>query len=161
MKDNIKNKTCCFTGHRIMTDNHIIVKEKLKTEILKLINNGVCYFGTGGAIGFDTIAALTILELRQTYTHIKLILVLPCPEQDKYWNDKDKRIYAKIKEQADKITFISNHYTKQCMFIRNRWLVDNSGYCITYCNSSIGGTAYTVKYALSKNVKIINLCELL
>lgn len=154
----MKIYTCCFTGHRKITDREcLVIKERLVKEIVDLINIGVRYFGSGGALGFDTIAALTVLKLKQKYPHIRLIMVLPCLEQDKYWSDYDKIIYNDILKKADKVTYISEKYNKDCMFIRNRWLVDSSSYCIAYCNKNSGGTAYTVKYAACRGVKLINL----
>lgn len=77
----MKEKTCCFTGHRLLPKAEIpIIKTELKKAIIELINDGVVYFGTGGALGFDTIAAQTILNLKVDYPQIKLILVLPCKD---------------------------------------------------------------------------------
>ncbi len=74
----MKTKTCCFTGHREIKESIQKVVEVLEIELDKLIENGYCYFGAGGALGFDTIAAQTVLHLREQYPHVKLILVLPC-----------------------------------------------------------------------------------
>lgn len=77
-----RERTCCFTGHREIPflKRHHIAK-LLKQEVVKLIESGVIYFGAGGALGFDTMAAQTILSLRAQYPEIKLILVLPCESQ--------------------------------------------------------------------------------
>lgn len=156
------NKTCCFTGHRRIDDkDKEAIKAKLKTAIILLIENGVLYFGAGGALGFDTLAAMTVLELKKDYPDIKLILVLPCKNQTLYWsNKKDIEIYNYIKERADKIVYTSEFYESGCMFKRNRHLVDNSKYCICYFNfnnRTNGGTAYTVNYAEKQGRVIINL----
>lgn len=80
-----RNQVCCFTGHRhIPEEDYEILKQRLQQEIERLIANDVYYFGAGGALGFDTLTALTVLELKKQYPFIKLILVLPCPEQAKY-----------------------------------------------------------------------------
>jgi len=71
----MKTKTCCFTGHRIIDENQTALTHKLKNTIVELIENGVIYYGCGGAIGFDTIAALTVLELKKEYSQIKRILI--------------------------------------------------------------------------------------
>ena len=128
-----KTITACFTGHRDIPEfEKMIVKKRLKKEIEKLIEKGVIYFGNGGAVGFDSISALTVIELRERYPQIKLIMVLPCKEQDRKWSEKDKATYAYILENADKITYTSEHYYKGCMHVRNRRLVDFSKYCIAY-----------------------------
>jgi len=131
------------------------VKKNLKKVVMSLIEQGYCFFGAGGALGFDTIAAQTILDLKQDYPRIKLILVLPCPSQADRWREKDKTIYEEIKAKADKVVYIAQEYTRDCMFARNRHLVDNSSVCICYLTEQSGGTAYTVKYALKKGLKAI------
>ena len=45
--------------------------------------------------GFDTMAALSVLKLREEFPQIKLILVLPHPEQAKSWTDENKKYTAK------------------------------------------------------------------
>ena len=87
---------------------------------------------------------------------IKLILVLPCKNQTYNWNAEDIKIYEDIKSRCDKYVYISENYTRDCMFKRNRHLVDNSGICVCYKTRDSGGTAYTVRYAEEKNLEIIN-----
>lgn len=124
-----------------------------------LIEYGYCFFAAGGALGFDTIAAQTVLELKKQHPQIKLILVLPCLSQTKSWSDTDKQIYEQIKGQADKVVYTSQEYTQGCMHKRNRHLVDNSSVCVCYLSKTSGGTAYTVEYARSKGLRIINIAE--
>lgn len=156
----MRNEICCFSGHRkIPLDQYDIIADRLKKEIIILIDKGVRYFGAGGAWGFDTMAAETVLKLREDYPQIKLILVLPCKNQAEKWKPRDVLIYNKIKRRCDKIVYISDNYTEGCMLKRNRHLVDNSDYCVCYLTSSVGGTAYTVRYAEKKKLKIINLAK--
>ena len=154
----MKEKTCCFTGHREIPErDYNLLKQKTKNAIVALIGKGVIYFGAGGARGFDTIAAETVLELKNDYPQIKLILVLPCPDQTKGWKEDDIRKYNIIKENADKVVFTADHYFNGCMHVRNRHLVDNSGYCICYLTKENGGTAFTVNYAKTKGLEIHNV----
>lgn len=153
-------KTCCFTGHRqIPFNQYNDIQKLLERIIIYLIEKGVCYFGTGGALGFDTMAALTILKLKEKYPHIKLILVLPCENQTYKWQQKDIDIYENIKSKCDKYVYTSKYYYNGCMFKRNKHLVDNSKYCICYLIKKTGGTAFTVNYAMSKNLIIYNLAD--
>ncbi len=156
--DFLKDKTACFTGHREIPMQHksIIIKQLRKT-LIELIEQGYCYFGAGGALGFDTIAAQTVLDLKETYPQIKLILVLPCKSQADSWPDSDKRMYEYIMSQADKIKYTSEHYYRGCMHTRNRHLVDNSSVCVCYLTQENGGTFYTVNYARRSGVLICNI----
>lgn len=129
----LKGQTCCFTGHRIVPSG---LELKLFNATEKVVENaiksGYRYFGVGGALGFDTIAALVVLKLRESYSSIKLILVLPCFIQTRGWPKEDIEIYEKIIKQADKVIYTSKEYTRGCMYKRNRHLVDNSSLCICY-----------------------------
>lgn len=152
----LQSRTCCFTGHReIPKEDYKKIKQKTENEIIKLIKSGVKYFGTGGARGFDTLAAKAVLEVKEKYPHIKLILVLPCADQTKGWRYEDKKEYELIKEQADKIKILSEEYYNGCMHDRNRHLANCSGFCICYLRKNTGGTAYTVNYAIKNNLHII------
>ena len=69
------------------------------------------------------------------------------------------RIYESIKEQADKVVYTSEEYTRGCMHKRNRHLVDNSSVCIAYLTESKGGTAYTVDYAKKHGLTYYNVAD--
>lgn len=154
----MKERTCCFTGHRkIPPLQSLQIAERLKTELIKLIDQGYLYFGAGGALGFDTIAAKTVLTLQQSCPQIKLILVLPCKTQTRGWEKEDIAIYEDIKKRCNKVVYTSEDYTRGCMLKRNRHLVDNSSACVCYLTESKGGTAYTVEYARRSGIKIVNL----
>ncbi len=156
----IKNQTVCFTGHRkIPAESVKDLSLNLRRTLIEQINKGYRFFGAGGALGFDTIAAQTVLELKATYPDVKLILVLPCLSQTKGWSAHDIEIYEDIKSKAYKVVYTSQEYTKGCMQKRNRHLVDNSSVCICYLTKNTGGTAYTVNYAHKNNLSVINLGE--
>ena len=156
----MKEKTCCFTGHRkIPADQYQTIAQETEKVIENLIKEGYLYFCAGGALGYDTIAEMAVLKLRKKYTHIKLILILPCLTQADKWKDEDKEIYEAIKAQADKVLYTSQSYTKYCMLKRNRQLVDGSSVCISYLTEKKGGTFYTVGYAERNDLKILNIAD--
>ena len=156
----MKNQTVCFTGHRKIPPEQVeTLARRLKATLIQLIDNGCLYFGAGGALGFDTLAAQTVLELKSQYSDVKLILVLPCLSQTRGWSARDIEIYEDIKSKADKVVYTSQEYTRGCMHKRNRHLVDNSSVCVCYLTESSGGTAYTVDYARKNNLTVINLGE--
>ena len=47
-------------------------------------------------MGFDTLAAQEVLNLRKQYKDIKLILVLPCRDQADRWKAEDQEEYEKM-----------------------------------------------------------------
>lgn len=155
-----KKRTACFTGHRNIPNNKIEELEKLLDRVIEyLYSKGVVFYGAGGSYGFDMLAEKAVIRAKERYRDIKLILVLPCRNQDKYWSDELKKEYADLLLKADKIVYTSEAYTNGCMHKRNRHLVDYSGYCISYLTKNKGGTAYTVCYARENNLEIVNLCN--
>ena len=154
----MKSKTCCFTGHRqIPKEVRPALEQELEQTLRDLTAQGVVYYGAGGALGFDTLAAQTVLRLLREFPQIRLILVLPCPEQTRGWRSEDVAEYQRILSSADKVVYVSDHYDRGCMHRRNRHLVDHSGTCVAYCARSTGGTAYTVRYARSKGLPVLYL----
>lgn len=154
-----KSKVACFSGHRKLPQDIIVLKADLKNAIIGLINCGVTFFGSGGALGFDLLAAETVLQLKEEYPNIRIIMVLPCPpeQQSLKWNEEQRKQYQTILKQADKVRILSPRYTNSCMFERNRHLVDNSAYLICYLREQHGGTFYTVNYAKKQGLKILSL----
>lgn len=156
----MKERTVCFTGHRkIPPKQKATIARRLKNEIIKLVEKNYRYFGAGGALGFDTLAAQTVLELKTEHPDVKLILVLPCLSQTRGWSARDIEIYEEIRSKADQVIYTSQEYTRGCMHKRNRHLVDNSSVCICYLTESTGGTAYTVNYAKERGLMTINVAE--
>lgn len=154
MKDDI----CCFTGHRDLPYNTADLQKKLDCLLEELVANGYGHFISGGAIGFDTLAAQSVLRLKEKHPEVQLHMALPCPDQDKYWSYEKRREYHSVLEQADSTRYVCPTYTKYCMLQRNRIMVENSSLVIAYYNGKgTGGTAMTVKYAQQKGIKTINL----
>lgn len=152
-----KEKTCCFTGHRKLTLKQTCDAYDKTVDVIKsLARQGYKYFCCGGALGYDTLAAQAVIELRRQLG-IKLVLILPCLNQDAKWNERDRRLYNEIKQRADKVVYTEREYVRGCMHKRNRALVESSSVCICCSIYSSGGTAYTVDYAVKNGLKIINV----
>jgi len=136
-----------------------VVRQKLEQAAHRLIAQGVQYFGVGGALGFDMLAALSILDLREQYPGIRLVLILPCKDHDFGWPGEDRNLFRRVAKQADKIVYTAEKFYNGCMYKRNRHMAEQSGWCICYLDRAIGGTAYSVSYAKSVGVNIINLAD--
>lgn len=155
-------RTVCFTGHRDIPREHAFVLPRLlENELITLIERGVTVFRAGGAVGFDTLAALKVLEMKESHPHIKLELILPCENQTEWWREAEVRTYHYILERADRFEFLHEHYVKGCMLERNRRLVQGSDVCLAYCYRNRGGTLYTLTHALKEGLEIINLFDAL
>ena len=151
---------CFFTGHRIIANSEE-VKYRLKEVIEALINeNGVDEFICGGAIGFDTLAARAVLELKEKYDWIKLKIYIPCYEHYIKWNMRDREIWKKISSKADEIKYITQGpYDSQCMHRRNRAMVNDAHFCVAYCLNGASGTGVTLRFAREMSCDIRNIAE--
>jgi len=107
------------------------------------------------AEGADVFCDEIILMYRKVYPGIKLECAIPHPNQSERWSDYSKARYDRIKNEADAITMISQSYTRDCMFRRNRYMVDNSSVLIAVYDGQSSGTKYTVDYAIKKGLRCI------
>ena len=158
METEMKAITCCFTGHRQISPEIMpTLATELESVLLRLIGDGFRFFCAGGALGFDTLAAETVLHLKMQYPQIRLILVLPCHEQTRGWKPENVQRYEAIRQKADKVIYTAEHYTRGCMHLRNRYLVDHSAVCVAHCTRTTGGSAYTMAYAHRQGIPVIRL----
>lgn len=153
--------TCFFTGHRAipLADKENICAKLSEICINLITNYGVTDFVAGGALGFDTLAAIEILRLKSKYPHISLHIYIPCKNQTAKWKPKDVDVYNYIKENADSVVYITDSdYLPGCMQMRNRAMVNDAFFGIAYCTNTTSGTYNTVKYAREKgrNVFVID-----
>lgn len=158
----MKNATVCFTGHRQISAAHMMaLPTLLKAEIAKQAEAGAVHFRAGGAVGFDTLAALCVIEQKKQYPQIKLDLVLPCRDQDAAWSEQDRRAYRFVLTEADSVRYLHEQYCEGCMLERDRCLVEGSDVCIAFLTKSKGGTAYTAAYALKQGLDFVNLYDMM
>lgn len=146
-----------FTGHRGVTDIHKTA-ERLRTAIMECYNSGVRFFYVGGAVGFDTIAAEAVLHFREQFPDTVLIVVVPFPEQDKFFNAESRKRYREILDKAEKVVTISNEFSKVAYLMRNDYMVSHSCRVIAYWDGVSGsGTSYTVREAKKRKRSVQNL----
>ena len=154
----LRQRTCCFTGHREIRAEYLpAILKRTEQVVRRLIEQGVVFFGVGGAIGYDTEAAKLLFRLRATdYPHIKVILVYPFKGFTSRWSDEQRVEYARLLPQYDKAVCVAQRASREAYLTRDRHLVDGSAYCIAYCTRNRGGTAYTLRYARQEGLKIFN-----
>lgn len=152
-----------FTGHRpekmpfFGEDDPLFaeLKKRLRDQIELLVHDGAGEFCTGMARGVDMWAAEIVLELKSDYPALRLIAVIPCPEQADRWGRDEKARYQSILKQCDQTITTSPSYTKGCMLKRNKALVDMCDVLVAVFDGTRGGTMQTVNYAKSKGRKTI------
>lgn len=135
-------------GYDYWTPKYIELGKQLRQI---LIENQASHIISGMALGVDTVFAMVGLKLG-----IPLECAIPCQGQDSQWIKESKDLYNKILEQCDKVTFVSDQpYHPSLMQKRNEYMVDNCDLLIAVWDGTSGGTYNCVRYAQSKNKKII------
>ena len=109
---------------------------------------------------YDTLAAKVLFQLREReYPHIKIILVYPFKGFTNRWTAVQQAEYERLLPQYNKVVCVSDRASREAYLARDRHLVDNSAYCISYCTRESGGTAYTVRYAKRRGVEVRNVFD--
>lgn len=160
-----KSQTCFFTGHRDVVghgtqDADVFrqnLREWLDAQVESMVYQGFSTFLCGGARGFDLLAAAAVLQAKQLYhPSLRLVLLLPCREQTRGWNERDLSLHLAVLDRA-RAYYLQETYDKSCMHRRNRLLVDLSITGIAYYDTERerSGTGMTVRYAESRGVPML------
>ena len=162
---NIKNqelrkKSCCFTGHRPekLHSSEPAVRKMLEEEIEGAIASGFTRFITGMAKGVDIWAAEIVLSRKKENPALSLVCALPFPSPEKSWSLSWKKAYEKIIQNADEVETLSNSYSTWAYIRRDRWMVDNSSRVIAVYEGEPGGTEETIAYAIENEIPVF-YCE--
>ncbi len=159
-----KEQTCCFTGHRPAKlpwgENEedprcISLKKRLDEELLNAYGKGMRHFICGMALGADLYFCEAALRLRKRYPDVAVEAALPCEEQSAGWKERDRRRYFSLIEQCDYETMVQRAYDRQCMQRRDRYMVDRSAMVIAVYGGILGGTMYTLAYAMQKRLETV------
>jgi len=147
---------CAFTGHRPQklpwgNDERdprcLAVKTMIGRRLQEAYGLGCRTFLCGMAQGCDLYFAEAVLELRRRQPDVRLIAMLPCPEQADGWGEEDRRRYLSLCEQCDSREMLEPVYSPDCMQKRNRAMVERARFLISVYAGSPSGTGSTVRYA--------------
>ena len=165
-----KVKACSFTGYRPdkfefdFSENSAEYRDfenKLVEAVFKINEEGYTDFYCGMAHGFDIVAGEAVELLKKAHPDtVRLIAVVPFTKQASAWSEEWKKRYSLLLSHADRVVYISRDYSKDCYHRRNRYMVDNSDTVITFFDGKSGGTAATLRYAKTKQKRIINIAEI-
>ena len=159
-------RACCFTGHRpenmglaTMDENaqeYLLLKDVIRREIQAKIDMGVCAFLTGCARGADIICGEIVLEMKKSFPDVKLVCVLPFYGQEANWSQRWKDRHANLLAHANAVVYVCANYSKAAFLERDRYMVEHSTDMIAISTGSdTGGTAYTIKQALKKQLSCV------
>jgi hypothetical protein len=122
----------------------------LDREIEKCIAKGVTTFICGGALGFDQIAASLVITKKEMGRKIRLVFALPCKNQEKLWNAKEKTLYRALLKEADDVIYVSEDYDLSCIIAPSLQAV-GQGYFFSPLFLYIALSANSTKFSISLN----------
>ena len=152
-------KTAAFTGHRFIRYND---RQRLRTDLKRAItacyDSGIRHFLCGMALGFDMLAAETLLAMKADRPDIRLTAVIPFRGQSCRFNPTGKERYRSILGKADNVVCLSETYFDGCYLRRNDYMLNRASHIIAYYNGEPkGGTFYTCRRAERMGLDINNL----
>ena len=142
-------KACTFFGHR---DCPSSIKPKLCEVLIDLIEShtvDMLYVGQQGA--FDGIVRSVLKELVSLYPHINYAVVLERmpPKRDEI----DTRDYSDTMLPEG----IETVHPRFAISWRNKWMIKQSDYVVTYVTHSWGGAAQFAELAEKQKKTVINV----
>ena len=158
-----REKSCCFSGHRPSKlpwkrdesdERCLALKEDIRRAVEAAYDKGYRHFICGMARGADFYFCEAVLALREGRGDITIEAAIPCEEQASRWPEQDRERYFHLVEECDFETVVQHHYDRGCMLRRNRYMVDNSSLLIAAFDGTLGGTMYTITYAMKKGVEV-------
>ncbi|OUQ82055.1 SLOG family protein [Flavonifractor sp. An10] len=161
-----RETTCSFTGHRPeklpwrgdeSDPRCLVLKERLAAAVEDAYDKGMRHFLCGMARGADFYFCDAVLELRERRSGVTLEAVIPCEEQAARWSERERERWFSLVERCDGETMLQHHYDKGCMLRRNRYLVDHSSMLIAVYDGMLGGTMYTLSYAMKQGLETVIL----
>ena len=161
-----RETTCSFTGHRPeklpwrgdeSDPRCLALKERLAAAVEDAYDRGMRHFLCGMARGADFYFCDAVLELRERRSGVTLEAVIPCEEQAARWSERERERWFSLVGRCDGETMLQHHYDKGCMLRRNRYLVDHSSMLIAVYDGMLGGTMYTLSYAMKRGLETVIL----
>ena len=140
---------CTFFGHH---DCPSSIKTKLREVLINLIeNHAVDMFYVGQQGAFDTIVRSVLKELVSVYSHINYAVVLERlpPKRDEF----DTRGYSDTMLPEG----IESVHPRFAISWRNKWMLKQSDYVVTYIIHSWGGAAQFAELAEKQKKIIVSL----
>lgn len=162
----MREKTCCFTGHRPEklpwgkneADLRCLsLKRKLRDALETAFAEGKRHFVCGMARGCDLYFAETVIALKMEHPDITLEAVIPFAGQSEKWSPEQRQRWERLVAECDRKTVLQELYTPDCMHRRNRYMVEKSSLVIAVYDGSNGGTRRTLEYAIREKVPFVDI----
>ncbi len=151
-----RKESCVMTGHRFLPPEIIpTLTQHIEAAISDLYMRGIYHYYVGASIGFDMLAAESVLKMQETFPAIRLHEVVPFHGFEEYWSLDNQTRYHKIMQKASSITYLSRYYSKESYSLRNSFMVDHASVCLCFLKKKEGGTFQTVEMARERGLDIL------
>ena len=158
--------SCSFTGHRPgklpwryneRDPRCVDLKRRIRDAVDTAYQEGYRHFLCGMAQGCDLYFCECVLALRARHPDVTVEAAIPCPTQADTWPAAQRERYRRLVTACDFETMVSDRYTASCMQRRDRYMVDHASLLIAAFDGTAGGTRYTLEYAMSRGLAIVDL----
>lgn len=143
-----------FFGHR-----RIYNIRKIEEKLVPILNELILtkeyvefYIGRNG--DFDEFVASVIKRVQKQLDRDNNVMILTLP-----YTVKDIEYYEDYYDEIVIPEAIGKAHPKASITLRNRWMAETCDLVICYIEREEGGAYAAVKYAMKKNMEIINICE--
>ena len=135
---------CTFFGHRECCE---LDTAALKIAIEGFIQLGAEVFLVGHQGQFDCMVYRCLKQLRRTYPHIQVCVVLAyLPTKNWEHEDMTDTMYPEIEG-----------HPKYAVDRRNRWMIEQADYCLCYICHTWGGAYKYARMAKRRGLTVVNL----
>lgn len=150
-------KTCCVTGHRIISAACIsYVEQELRREVQAAIEDGYTRFISGFAEGTDLMFAAIVAKEMEHHPELFLEAAIPYAGRMKTKSQQ----FHELLRACNGVKIVCEEYEHSCFMQRNRYMAGESQRVIAvYDGRDRGGTLFTMRYAhtLGKEVRVIRV----
>ncbi len=143
---------CTFFGHKDTSNKVEPILRKILIDLIENKNVNEFYVGNNGR--FDVMVKNILRELRRLYTDIDFSVVLA-------YMPKEKDEHG-IEDFSDTIfpEGLELVHPRYAIVKRNKWMVEQSDYVVTYVEHRFGGAAQFKELAERKSKIVINIPDL-
>ena len=137
---------CAFIGHKDAPDSVLV---SLREEVKKLIEKGVSTFYVGNHGKFDSTVLAVLKELSGEYSFEYYVVLAYHPKAGEI-GDFEHTVLP---------DGIENVPLRFAVSFRNKWMMDQADYIVSFVKHSWGGAAQFKEYAIKHNKDVIELSD--
>ncbi len=136
---------CTFFGHSVCPSE---IYDKLREQIIILIDRGISEFFVGDRGEFDVMVLKALRELKEEYTFNYQVVLAYLPKESGFFSDDPNSVFPEE---------LACVYKRFAIDYRNNYMLKRSDYVITYTPYPFGGAAKFAEKARRQGKTVIEL----